>query len=110
MAANASDGAGSEQMIDWIKTRVELSAFEEAMWTAEHDAVVIEFIGDVSAHRLLMAVYDGALVMEYKAIPPVAAVSDELMCVTNNTTATCHPTISPSHQLADQRHPPRFHG
>ena len=94
MAANASDGAGSEQMIDWIKTRVELSAFEEAMWTAEHDAVVIEFIGDGSAHRLLMAVYDGALVMEYKAIPPVAAVSDELMCVTNTTTTGGVPSCS----------------
>ena len=78
MAANASD-AGSEQMLEWIKSRVELSGYEPAMWTAEHDAVTIEYLSDVSARRLMMVVYDGALVMEYKGIPPVAAASEELM-------------------------------
>lgn len=53
--------------------------------TCEHSnpqyCLCIQFLSDVTQRRLLMVIHDGALVLEYKGVPPIVAASDELMCV-----------------------------
>ena len=50
--------ASSDDLVDWVRSRVILSGLEPSMWSEEHDAVMLHFLSHPSTQRLFAYVAD----------------------------------------------------